>query len=345
MPISVKSIVMVRRFEVRQSKRGENYAALSVNLGKPGGFASRDAKIWQFDRFTHNGRPAPEEGALIEATYKVEEFRGMPQLNIEDYRPIEGEEREKAIEAFVPPTEIDTAFYRRRLEELMDQIEPGRVSGTVALEVFDRADFRESFFTGPAAASRHQHYPGGLLEHTINVTSLALALADAYGAEGGLSVRGRRPPVDRTLLISAGLLHDIGKLETYQLAPMSERTDADSFQGHLSIGYARVHALVEPLKKNPPYAGAVDELDKLLNCILSHHGLLEYGSPVMPCCLEAVFLSQADSADSRVSAAVHEGFELLAQNPHARWLRHSHFPAGVFVADWPRESRKDDSTQ
>lgn len=332
----MKGTAMVRKFEIRKTRKGDDFASLTLNLGREGAFANIDAKIWQFDGFQRSGRPLPEEGTIIAAQYQAEEYRGAPQWKIEDYDVLEGEARDAALEAFTPVSRIATEFYRARLEQLLGEADPEKVSARILMQVFDRADFREAFYAAPAAATRHQSYPGGLLEHTINVTSLALALADAYTAEDGLTINSMRLPVDRTLLIAAGLLHDIGKLETYRLAPMSETTDADIFEGHLSISYAMIRPLAEPYRQDPPYEGAGDEIDKMMNCILSHHGQLDYGSPVLPACVEAFLLSQADMADSRVASIVEMGRGAIEQNAKARWLRHPHFPRGVFIGDWPR---------
>lgn len=333
-----KSTVLVQKFEIRKSRKQENYGALSVNLGKGGRFAKIDAKIWQLDRFQAAGRPMPVQGKVIEATYRADEYKGMPQWTIEEYRILDGEEQTRALENFVSEPRIDAEYYRNRLEQLLGEADPRRVSAQILAEIFDRAEFRESFYQAPAAVMHHQNYRGGLLEHTINVTSLALVLADAYAAADKpvLTINSERLPVDRTLLISAGLLHDIGKLETYRLSPLSEATDQHVFEGHLSISYSIVRDVAQPLRESPPYPGAADEIDKLLNCILSHHGQLEFGSPVLPACIEALLLAQADIVDARLASILTEGNELLRQNPTARWLRHYHFPQGIFVGDWPK---------
>lgn len=335
---TAKATVMVQNFEVRKTRKGDSFASLRVNLGERGKFAEMDAKIWQFDRFQTTGRPLPAQGSLIEAQYRADEYQGRPQWTIEEYRILEGEEREKELAAFVPSVRIDSEFYQTRLEELIDATDPERVSGRILREIFDRAEFREAFCLAPAAIRHHQNYPGGLLEHTINVTTLALSLADAYASPDrpGLTLNSEILAVDRGLLIAAGLVHDIGKMETYRLDPMSSATDLNAFEGHLAIGYAEVRAVAEPLRAEPPYPGAVDEIDKLMNCVLAHHGVLEYGSPVTPACVEAFLLSQADIADARLASIVTEGHNQLRQNPESRWLRHFHFPSGIFIGDWPR---------
>ena len=236
-------------------------------------------------------------------------------------------------------------FYQQRLEDLISDIPTERVCGRILCEIFDRTDFREAFYQAPAARVHHQNYPGGLLEHTINVTCLALALADAYAtAPGeGLSFNNYILPVDRPLLITAGLLHDIGKIETYQFSPLPEITEANRWEGHLVISYGIVRQYARSYVENPPYTGAKDEIQKLLHCILSHHGSLEYGSPVLPACVEALLLSQADLTDSRLASLHQAAVEIRSRQPEARWVpRELHFPGGIFIGDWKdREFESD----
>jgi 3'-5' exoribonuclease len=334
---SRRTTVLVQGFEVRKTKRGENFGALTLNLGQEGDFAPMAAKIWQYDRFVDSGREAPDRGSIVEIAYKEDEFGGAPQWTVLDYRVLNGKEAERARERFVQPARIAGEYYRAKLDELIDRTDPKRVSGQIVRDVFDRRDFRERFYAAPSAMTRHQNYPGGLLEHTLNVTLLALTIADAYadGNRPGLTFNSEFLPVDGSLLIAAGLLHDIGKIETYEFTPAPDVTDANRFEGHLPISYAAVRERARPLRERPPYAGAVDEIDKLLNCILSHHGALEFGSPVMPACVEAVILAQADVTDARLAEIVTEGNRALRRNPQTRFISSKAFAGGVFVGDWP----------
>lgn len=340
---SVKKIALVQRFEIRKSRKEENYGNLTLNTGREGNFASIAGKVWRIDQLLGSGLQPPPEGRIIEATVRIDEFNGAPQWSLENWRVLAGDEEAQAKAMFVQPERIDREFYRRRLEEFIEATDASRISGMALRQVFDSADFREKFYLSPAARSRHQNYPGGLLEHTLNVTSLALALADAYATpqREGLTFNRELIPVDRSLLIAAGLLHDIGKIETYKLSPAAEVTETNSFEGHLPISYAVVRELIQPHKLNPPYPGAGDEVDKLLNCILSHHGTLEYGSPVMPACVEAVILSMADVSDARLAEIATEGHQARRLNPTTRFIRSKDFSGGVFVGDWPAEPVAD----
>ena len=336
------TIVMVRDFEIRQTRKQDHFGALKLNLGRQGDFAQIDGKIWGLDPMMAQGARLPAPGDLLEINYKADEYQGRPQWIIKGFRVLDEEDRQAKLESFSPPERIDTAFYRGRLDELIGQIPAERVCGLVVREIFDRAGFREAFYNSPAAYIHHQNYPGGLLEHTVNVTSLALALADCYAAADhpGLTFNAIPLPIDRPVLAAAGLLHDVGKVQTYRFDPLPSTTDAHSWEGHLAISYAVVRSQAAPLMENPPYAGALDETNKLLHCILSHHGTLEYGSPVTPACAEALLLAQADMTDARLADIAQLGAETLGRNPDTRWLvRSNQFPNGVFIGDWPRPAK------
>lgn len=326
--------VMVRSFEVRKTRRGDNYGTMRLNLGQAGAFAEIEARIWNLDQACADRQP-PAPGEILDLTYREEDYNGRPQWVVQDWQRLEGDEREAALAHFVPSSRVDMADYARRLDALIDMTDPGRAVGMVLRMIYDRAGFRESFYQSPAAREHHQSYPGGLLEHTVNVTTLALAIADTYGG-GGLTFDRAVLPLDRQVLVAAGLLHDIGKIETYCFSPLPEVTEAQRWEGHLAIGYAWVREAAGPLMAEMPEAA--DEINKLLHCILAHHGQLEYGSPTVPACAEAFILSQADMTDARLAEIAEGGAEALERDPNARWLpRNSHFGGGVFIGGWKKE--------
>lgn len=335
-----KQIGLVQNIETRKTRNNDNFWNITVNLGVEGAFRAMLAKAWGSDAYLERGKRQPAKGDLVEFEYKADEYQGRPQWKIRDYRILDEAEREAALPNFVPQSNIRTEFYRAKLEALLEEADSTRVAAQVLFDLFDRVGFREAFLAAPAAAMHHQSYAGGLLEHTINVTMLALGLAEAYSpidASEGLTINSMQLPVDRTLLISAGLLHDIGKVDTYSMQPLADVTDANRFEGHLAISYALVREAAAPILADPPYDGARDELDKLFNCVLSHHGQLEFGSPILPACVEAFFLSQADLTDARISSIVESGYADRTMDPEARWTRPPHYRGGMFIGDWPKE--------
>ena len=131
--------------------------------------------------------------------------------------------------------------------------------------------------------SVHHGYIGGVTDHTLSVTKLCDYMANAY------------PLLKRDLLITASLLHDVGKTKELSSFPMNDYTDEGQLLGHIIIGAQMVHDLA---KEIPDFPETLE--NQLVHCILAHHGELEYGSPKKPALAEAVALNLADNTDARM---------------------------------------------
>jgi 3'-5' exoribonuclease len=153
--------------------------------------------------------------------------------------------------------------------------------------------FREA----PAAKRYHHAYRHGLLDHSLTVAQAVSALSAIFGG------------VNRDVALTGALLHDIGKLDAYQrVGDEIEMSDAGRLQGEIPLGYARVRDEIAAIEGFPP-----ELRQALLHIILSHHGTLEHGSPVVPCTREATLVHMADNLGSklgsfdRVERALDEG--------------------------------------
>ncbi|MGB9824296.1 MAG: 3'-5' exoribonuclease YhaM family protein [Candidatus Hydrothermia bacterium] len=146
-------------------------------------------------------------------------------------------------------------------------------------------EFREKFLIAPAAKQNHHDYVGGLLEHTLNVVKAADLLSEMYNY------------IDRDLLISGALLHDIGKVYEYEFTPDIDFSDIGRLLGHIAIGFEIVNTKIKEMEFMRQFP---EELKmKILHMILSHHGELVYGSPVRPSFLEAQILHFLDDLDAK----------------------------------------------
>lgn len=143
-------------------------------------------------------------------------------------------------------------------------------------------DFLVRFADSPAARTMHHAYIGGLLEHTLSMAAIANTLATHY------------PYVNKDLLLSGTLLHDMGKTEEYSIDGSFGFSEDGRLVGHIT----RAAILVEQAAAELDFPQ--EELRQLIHLILSHHGTLEWGSPVKPKTIEAVLLHQIDLLDSRV---------------------------------------------
>ena len=136
----------------------------------------------------------------------------------------------------------------------------------------------------PAAKYFHQAYRHGLLEHSLSV------------AQGVSSLSATFPGIDRDVAVTGALLHDIGKLDAYAADPLGiDLTDLGRLHGEIPLGYYRVRRTIEDLPGFPPVTARA-----VLHIILSHHGTLEHGSPVIPCTREATLVHMVDNLGGRL---------------------------------------------
>lgn len=143
-----------------------------------------------------------------------------------------------------------------------------------------------SFRRAPAAKHYHQAYAHGLLEHCLTVAQ-AVSVASAVF-----------PGIDRDVAVTGALLHDIGKLEAYEMSGTGiEMSDRGRLHGEIALGYFRIRSEIERIDGFPE-----DVSRALLHIILSHHGSLEHGSPVVPCTREATLVHMADNLGSKLGS-------------------------------------------
>ena len=184
----------------------------------------------------------------------------------------------------------------------------------VAELFYEDADFRARYECCPAAVRGHHAAIGGLLKHTTEVATIGRAMARASGA-------------DMELVVAGALLHDIGKLDAYQWDRLFDHTVAGRLVGHVALGALRFE---RRLAEEPSPPCTEREREILLHLILSHHGRLEWGSPIVPMTLEAEVLHWADNASARTASMA----EALADADR--------FPGGGLVSrsQWALDHRK-----
>ena len=148
-------------------------------------------------------------------------------------------------------------------------------------------------------------FVGGLLEHTLSVTRFCDFMVKSY------------PILNRDLLITAAILHDIGKTKELSLFPQNDYTNDGQLLGHIMIGAEMVHDAAQKIDGFP------QELEnQLKHCILAHHGELEYGSPKKPALIEAMALNLADNADARMETMTEV---LRGAGDNMGWLGYNRF--------------------
>ncbi len=172
------------------------------------------------------------------------------------------------------------------LRTLIGTVQNPHLRRLLAMMFGERTPSWAMYRDAPAAKHYHQAYRHGLLEHCLTV-------AQAVGA-----ISATFPGIDRDVAVTGALLHDIGKLETYEVHDGAiSMSDHGRLHGEIALGYFRVRRAIELLDGFPP-----DLAQALLHIILSHHGSLEHGSPVVPCTREATLVHMIDNLGGRLGS-------------------------------------------
>jgi 3'-5' exoribonuclease len=237
-----------------------------------------DGKIWE-----PNSPGIDEFEAMdyIEVMGDVNSFAGALQLSVKRARKASEGEYDPA--DYLPSSRYDIEKMYQELMTYADSVKNPYLSALLKRFFREDQDFIRRFKCSSAAKSVHHGFLGGLLEHTLSVTRLCQYFSGAY------------PVLNRDLLITAAILHDIGKTKELSSFPLNDYTDDGQLLGHIMIGAEMVHDGAAAIPGFP------EKLEsELKHCILAHHGELEYGSPKKPALAEALALNLADNTDARM---------------------------------------------
>ena len=193
---------------------------------------------------------------------------------------------ESSLEDFIPATPLNVEELMQEIDHKISSIKHQYLKALL-LSFFDDLILRGKFKKTPAAKKLHQAYKGGLAEHTVNVSRICETICQIY------------PQVNRDFLVSAALLHDIGKVEEYQLNGVIEYTDKGKLIGHIIMGTEMVEEKIKQIKDFPE-----DLAVMFKHTILSHHGKFEFGSPKLPSILPAIALFYADDTDAKINGLI-----------------------------------------
>lgn len=286
----VLDIYLCKQKQSAVTKNGKAYDSLILQ-DKTG---TLDAKVWD-----PNSAGIADFDTLdyIEVYGEVTSFQGALQVNVKRIRKCSEGEYDPADYLPVSPFPID-----EMMKELLGFVESiGNSYLRQLLEKFFIEDeqFVKAFQKSSAAKTVHHGFVGGLLQHTLSVTRLCDYYCTQY------------PVLNRDLLLTAAICHDIGKTKELSLFPENDYTDEGQFLGHIVIG---CEMLGEKMKQIEGFPAVLEK--ELKHCILSHHGELEFGSPKKPAIVEAVALTFADNTDAKLETFT----ELLHNSKESGWL-------------------------
>jgi len=272
---SIEQAFLVREKDLRTSRSGSLYIDLEL-MDKTGVVP---AKFWDASQLLYGSF---DRGDFVAVKAIAESYRDRLQLVVTHLRRLEPSEAD--ITEFLPQTKKDVGALLARLREVAAGV--GNPHLRALLEAFlgDR-EFVARFKQVPGGVSIHHASLGGLLEHTVAVVELALVVAERY------------PNLDRDLLVAGSILHDVGKVESFDCSRGFRYTDAGGLIGHLPLGASMVERRAGAITGFPRPL-----LDHLLHMILSHHGDYQYGSPVLPATAEAIALHYLDNLDAKLNA-------------------------------------------
>ncbi len=236
-----------------------------------------DSKIWEpgsigIDEF--------DVMDYVAITGDVSSYQGNLQLSIKRARKVEAGEYDP--KDYLPVSEYDIDGMFLELRGFIDSVKNPYLNQLLHA-FYDNGTFEKKFKFHSAAKSVHHGFVGGLLEHTLSVTRNCDFFAKNY------------PILNRDLLLSAAMFHDIGKMAELSPFPENDYTDAGQLLGHIVIGCEWVNGEIKKIEGFP-----VVLANELKHCILAHHGELEFGSPKKPALVEALCLSFADNLDAKM---------------------------------------------
>ncbi len=270
-------VLLVRAVERRQRKDGRDF--LKVTFADRTG--TLQANVW--DDVDEVAAQLPVGAAVqVRGRFEVHERFGA-QLRLEAMHP--------AADGTYDPSELRTgppvavSELERRLRALIASVEDHGMAALLERVLGEGTSTWEAYRIAPAAKRVHQAYRHGLLEHCLTV------------AEAVAGVAGVFPGIDRDLAVAAALVHDLGKLEAYELVEGDtvELTDAGRLRGEIVLGYERLHRELRSID------GLTEErIQAFLHIILSHHGHLEHGSPVVPQTREAFLVHMMDNLGGKL---------------------------------------------
>ncbi len=311
----IDQVLLVRESERRQRRDGGDY--LRLQLGDRTGAVV--AMVWEelgeIEELARAG-----EAVHVRGRYTVHPRFG-PQINLRGLR-------EPAPGSYTPEDLLDGPAHtpeqlEAQLRELLQTVRQPHLSELLERVLGTDAELWAAYRVAPAAKHYHQAYRHGLLEHCLSVAQAVSATSATF------------PGIDRDVAVTGALLHDIGKLEAYTEDPQNiDLTDAGRLHGEIALGYYRIRRTIEEIEGFPAeLAQAVGHI------ILSHHGTLEHGSPVVPCTREATLVHMIDNLGGRLGS-----FDRLERTlaPGRRWSQFDRaIGGGAFFAERGAEEAQD----
>lgn len=287
---TIREIYLCKGKRTAETRNGKPYDNL-VLQDKTG---TLDGKVWSPNS---NGIADYDEKDFVDVYGEVTSYNGTLQLNIKQLRVATEDEYNPA--DYMPSSEKSVDGMYQELIGYIGQVKNKYLQGVLQFYFVNNEEFAKDFKSHSAAKSVHHGFVGGLLEHTLSVVRFCEYLVNSY------------PILNKDLLYTAAICHDIGKTKELSMFPENDYTDEGQLLGHIVMGTEMISDAVRSIPDFP-----VKLANELKHCIIAHHGELEYGSPKKPALAEAVALNMADNTDAKMQTLT----ELFKDKDTKDWL-------------------------
>jgi len=248
-----------------------------------------------------------EREDVVRVKGEAQEYRDQTEISVSEKNggtvvrlPPDGYDTSQLIRAYENIPEMQA-----KIVELAESIHDPHLAKLLQ-SFFKDEEFLRSFSESPASITLHSAAVGGLLRHTLNVVELCLKVRDIH------------PELDRDLLVTGALLHDVGKVQSFRISSNISQTEDGNLIGHIIIGD---HELVDRIAGIEGFPGGL--ASKLRHILLSHHGKKEWGSPVEPMFPEALAVHEADDLDAKLDNMITKREEAVTEDDWIWDPRHS----------------------
>ena len=275
---AIQDVYLCKTKNSATTKNGKEY--LNVILGDKTG--NVDCKIWNADSA---GISDFEPMDYVFVNGEAKTFNGNIQIDIRQIR--KADESEYNLEDFIPTSKKNVDEMYDSILKCVSTVENNYLHALLEEFFVNDADFIAKFKRSSAAKSIHHNFAGGLVEHTLGVARLCSYYAKKY------------PVLNKDLLLTAALCHDIGKIYEYSPFPENDYTDEGNLLGHIVMGIEMISKKIDTIPDFPKNLA-----NELKHCIAAHHGKLEFGSPKKPSIIEAVALNYADDTDAKMQSFI-----------------------------------------
>ena len=287
---TIRNVYLCKGKRSAETRNGKPYDNLILQ-DKTG---TLDGKVWDPNS---QGIADYDEMDFIEVYGEIISYNNNLQLNIKQIR--KAQEGEYIAADYMPTTEKSTDGMYEELLGYIKKVENQYLRQVLEYYFVKDETFIRNFKGHSAAKTVHHGFAGGLLEHTLSVVKFCDYMVGAY------------PILNKDLLFTAAICHDIGKTKELSSFPENDYTDEGQLLGHIVIGVEMIGDAVRNIQDFPEKLA-----NELKHCIVAHHGELEYGSPKKPALAEAMALNLADNADAKMQTLT----ELFKDKKGNDWL-------------------------